>query len=548
MSTPKSRLELLMKLISIPSITASAQEDLAARFIYDWLTELGWFKEHPHYLTLLPTPLEGNTRPLHALTAFITAAKPTKRTIILIGHLDVVDTGAYSPLEDIAFDPQALVSSLETARLDPCAAADLVSGNFLFGRGSMDMKCGVAVELELLRDFSENRALFDVNLLLVLVPDEENVSAGMRGAIPWLLELQQQLGLDYLAAVNAEPTEAGLPTAVNPVVFLGTVGKLMPVFLCLGRESHVGAYYEGLNAALLSARIVTLAEGNPDLADPAMGVCCPSWICLEQKILRENYSVTVPGAAVAYFNCYLESNTPATVLDQMLRLAAQAAAETVAQLRKSRTALIKLGLPVGAEPDWEVKICRVAELWHKARSNTPDVVEKLEAFWQQLAEPDPRTAAIAAMRELARLAGEDGPLIVCGFLPPYYPPASSLGAGVKRQALARAADDLIAEARRLFGVSVEKYPFFTGLCDLSYFGFDGELEELAALENNMPGWGRIYSLPVSAMTQLNLAVANFGPSGKDPHKKTERLEKKFSLERYPVLLEYLIRSISRENV
>lgn len=548
-STPRSRFDLLVDLIRIPGVTASPEEDMTARFIHERLAALEWFRAHPEFLTLLPTPLEGDKRPLHAVVALVTAARPTKRTVILTGHYDVVDTAVYGALREAAFDPETLEPLLRSTTLDAAAAADLASGAFLFGRGSMDMKCGVAVEMELLRDFAENRELFDVNLLLVVVPDEENASAGMRGAAPHLARLQRDLGLEYLAAVNSEPTEAGRPTAVTPTVFLGTVGKLMPVFLCLGRESHVGAYYAGLSAALLSSRIQVLAEGNPDLADPVGGECCPSWICLEHKILRAGYSVTVPGAAVIYFNCYATTRTPAAVLGQMRRVAAQAGRETVEQLRRSRSALMELGFPAGPEQQWDVRVRSVEEVRQQAVSRLGEAVfaERMETFMAGLDEPDPREAAIAVLRELVQLAGEEGPLVVVGFLPPYYPPRSSLVPGVRHEALARAADGVIAEAARQFGVIVEKAAFFTGLCDLSYFGFQGQPEDLAALEVNLPGWGKIYSVPTEALAELDVPVVNFGPSGRDPHKKTERLEKGYSLEQYPVLLAFLIRSIAQEN-
>ncbi len=548
-ATPQSRLNLLKALIRLPGVTTASEEDAVGRFIHDHLAALPWFREHPDLLFAAPTPLEGDERPLHAVFALVEAARPTRQTVILTGHYDVVDADVYGPLREAAFDPDALPRLLDPASLDAASAADLASGRFLFGRGAMDMKAGVAVELELLRDFADNRELFDVNLLLVVVPDEENLSAGMRGAVPHLLRLQRERGLDYLAAVNAEPTEAGRPNAAAPTLFLGTVGKLMPVFLCLGRESHVGAYYDGLSAALLSSRIHVLAEGNPDLADPVNGECCPSWICLEHKILRAGYSVTVPGASVIWFNCYASSDTPAAVLDRMQAVAEQAGRETTAQVRRSRAALAALGCAAGSAPDREVRVCRVEDVRARAeaRLGKAELAAHLERFLNELEQPDPREAAVAVLRELVLCAAEEGPLVVIGFLPPYYPPRSSRVPGIRHEALVRAADVLIAEAEERFGLKMETAEFFTGLCDLSYFGFQGKPDDLTALEQNLPGWGAVYSVPTAALAALDVPVINFGPSGRDPHKKTERLELRFSLERYPELLAELIRAVAQEN-
>lgn len=548
-STPNSRLKLLKDLIAVPGVTSSVNENMAANFIYGRLASQEWFRTHPEYLLLLPTPLEGDARKLFSVIALVKSAKETKRTIILTGHFDVVDTEVYADLRHAAFDPDRLAALLKSAPLDCDAADDLNSGKYLFGRGSMDMKCGIAVELELLCDFAANREMFDANLLFVAVPDEENLSAGMRGAINWLARMQQEQGLEYLAAVNSEPTEAGLPGALNPTVFLGTVGKLMPVFLCLGRESHVGAYYNGVNASLLSSHILKLAEANPDFFDPAGGQCCPSWICLEHKILREGYSVTIPGAAVVYFNCFATANSPGAVLAQMRNIAERAARETAEQISASRLAMSNLGFPPADGAEWTIPVYSVEEMIARAMKKAGDkeFCKRLDKFISEFTEPDPRESAIAVMREIIRIAKEEGPLIMFGFLPPYYPPRSGQMPGLKQEALLRAVNDLITEAKNKFHITVEKAAFFTGVCDLSYFGFQGSKDELSVLEKNLAGWGRIYSVPIEALSQLNVPIVNFGPSGRDPHKKTERLEIAYSLEQYPVLLEYFLRQIIAEN-
>lgn len=547
-STSQSRHDLLVELIRIPGVTASGKEDMTARFIYDRLASLEWFKNNPECLALLPTPLERDNRQLHTVCALVLSARPGKKTVILTGHYDVVDVSNFGELEKEAFNPETLASLLHLEDLPPDASKDLTSGNFLFGRGSMDMKCGLAVEMEILRDFAENRDLFDANILFLAVPDEENASAGMRGAISWLAAMQQEKGFDFLAAINAEPTEAGRPNAANPTIFLGTVGKLMPVFLCLGQESHVGAYYDGVNAALLSARILTLAEGNPDLADPAQGECCPSWICLEHKILKDHYSVTVPGAAVIYFNCFTTQNTPAAVLEQMRAIAQQAAMDASRHIRQSQKALYKLGLPENSAGIQSIPVFSFEEIRRIAQERAGDDFSRIiNSYINTLGNADPREAAIAIMRKIVALARKEGPLILYGFLPPFYPSRTTTSGGEKNNAVLRAAEKMIDKAANSFHLQIDKAPFFTGICDLSYFGFQGRPEELEALEKNMPGWGKIYSLPLKTLKELNIPIVNFGPSGRDPHKKTERLEMKYSLEQYPELLKVLIREIAAEN-
>lgn len=48
---------------------------------------------------------------------------------------------------------------------------DAESGDWLFGRGTMDMKAGLAVQLSMLERAMNGH--FDGNVLLITVPDEE---------------------------------------------------------------------------------------------------------------------------------------------------------------------------------------------------------------------------------------------------------------------------------------------------------------------------------------------------------------------------------------
>ena len=139
----------------------------------------------------------------------------------------------------------------------------------------------------------------------------------VRGVLPVLARMMKDDGLEFIAALNTEPGEAGKSGLVGPMVYLGTLGKLMPSFYMRGRGAHVGNCYDGFSAALAVSRLVCAAEGNRYLADPLHGVCEPSWICLDMKVLRENYSVTVPDRAYAYFNCFTTGNTPEKVMNQM---------------------------------------------------------------------------------------------------------------------------------------------------------------------------------------------------------------------------------------
>src|SRR5699024_207022 len=118
-----------------------------------------------------------------------------KKTITLISHFDTVHTEEFGNLGNMAFDPQALTAKFKeiVKDLPEGAREDVMSDEYLFGRGTMDMKMGLVLHLHLLEVASMEE--WPINLLLVTVPDEEVGSAGMRAAVRDMLMLKEQYDL-----------------------------------------------------------------------------------------------------------------------------------------------------------------------------------------------------------------------------------------------------------------------------------------------------------------------------------------------------------------
>jgi len=285
---------LLLDLVAIPSVSFTEEENRAARFIASTLGELDCFRRDPSLLRLLP--VEGDRLGRSIVAALVRGAPETRRTVILTGHFDVVDAGACGHLNSLAFSPEEYTSRVGELEIPEQARTDLASGEYLFGRGVSDMKSGLALEMCLLGEISR-REEYPANVLFLAVPDEENSSAGMRGAVPWLLRLREEWGLDYVACLNAEPSVGGRSSPA--AVYVGTIGKLMPFFLCAGREAHVGDYYDGVSSSLMLAHLAMLLEGAPETAEEHDGERFPPAACLRFRDLVENYSVTLPERAVA---------------------------------------------------------------------------------------------------------------------------------------------------------------------------------------------------------------------------------------------------------
>lgn len=533
MSQRDKLLKMIEELVSIPSVTESGNESLPGIWIKERLEKLPYFIEKKDHLIWVETPLEGSCEKLHSLVVRVDASVPTDRTVLLISHYDVVGVSVYGDMSRNAFDIKTITELLNNDDQD-----------VIFGRGTMDMKCGVAIEIDIIEEFAANRELFDVNIVAAFVGDEENASAGMRGVLPVLYEMKKK-GTDFLTVINTEPGEAGYSGESGPAVFLGTLGKIMPSFYVRGRASHVGNYYSGFSSALAVSRIVSYAEGNPHFADPLNGKCEPSWICLDMGVIKKGYSVTVPDRAFAYFNCFTSTNTPADVLDHMKIIAGYAMDQTMAQLAESYRNLLAMGCEGKSFDVPRAKVYSLEEIKEIARKNFGSGFDaELDLYLKDLPPGDMRERGLAAIDRIADMSGADGPYTICFFLPPWLPVRTDFtgeNRDMQTVAAARSVKDHLSEK---YGIEMREVELFAGLCDLSYVGAKVSIDELEALEKNMPGWGGIYSIPMKEMQSLGLPVINLGPSGEDAHKKTERLRLGYSLDILPELLRYAVRKIS----
>jgi succinyl-diaminopimelate desuccinylase len=143
------------------------------------------------------------------------------RTLYFSGHYDVVPAQARSQ-----FEPE-------------------VKGANLFGRGSSDMKSGLAAMTYAALALREGGYLKGGRIGLVFVPDEE--TAGPRGS-RYLAE-RGLLGLDAIGMLTPEPT--------GGVVWNGNRGAITLKITVKGKSAHVGRQHEGINAF---ERMLTVAR------------------------------------------------------------------------------------------------------------------------------------------------------------------------------------------------------------------------------------------------------------------------------------------------
>ena len=108
--------------------------------------------------------------------------------------------------------------------------------HFLFGRGSCDMKGGIAAMLYAILALKDCGAELNGRIALTLVPNEET---GGEGASAWLAA-QGRLGRGGIGMLLAEPTSG--------VVWNANRGAISLRVRVLGKSAHVGLQHQGENA------------------------------------------------------------------------------------------------------------------------------------------------------------------------------------------------------------------------------------------------------------------------------------------------------------
>lgn len=139
-----------LRITSWPSETGTPGEASFADRLHALLRELPYFREHPEDLHLIASHGEPLTRNVVALVR-----GTGKRTLVMAGHFDTVSTDNYHELKALACDSLALKDALiesllardDRSEQEERALQDLASGDFLPGRGLLDMKSGLAVAI-----------------------------------------------------------------------------------------------------------------------------------------------------------------------------------------------------------------------------------------------------------------------------------------------------------------------------------------------------------------------------------------------------------------
>ncbi|QAS54274.1 M20/M25/M40 family metallo-hydrolase [Halobacillus litoralis] len=517
--------DLLCSLVEYPSITNSNEEIAIIEYLYYILEDRDYYKKRPEQLNL--HPLDDGRQLLTALVK----KDEAKETLVLLAHVDVVGVDDYGSYQNLAFYPRELTQELQKNLQDlpKEAARDLQTGNWLFGRGTMDMKAGLTVHLSLLEKAMAGE--FDGNLLLVAVPDEEVNSEGMLAALPALAEIKEKQNLTFKGALNGEPMFSKYPGDSAYYLYTGSIGKTLPGFLCYGKETHAGEPFGGLNANLMVSYLAQEMELNEAFIEKVGGERTPPPLSLMLRDLKHEYSVQTPQAAVAMYNVLYMKQT-IQELNEKLLLAAQRAKAKIINHYHHQASFYLEGTQTSAfHPD--ITILSYEQLYKEAVDRYgKKEVERRQNRLVNLRDQGDRDFSTTLVQSLASLCKDISPMIVLFYSPPFYPSVSSHNDPFIKHGAKVAMD----YAKENFDEELEVVEYFTGLSDLSFIGPSSTASSLSDLTKQMPIHGNGFEWPAEVMESITMPIINIGPLGRDPHQWTERLELSYSFEKLPQIL------------
>jgi arginine utilization protein RocB len=527
----------MLELVRIQSDTGTRQERDVETYLHEWLGQRQYFKNHPDYLGLYP--LEED--PLDRSVVWGLVKGQGDQTVILMHHHDVVDAFDYGSLAKWAYDPPKLQAALAGMELAPEARLDLASDAWIFGRGTGDMKAGAAIQCVLLEEYSE-KVNFKGNILLLSVPDEENLSAGMRGSLSLLADLKAAFNLDYRIMINSEPhsREQGKTGTFH----IGSAGKLLPVIYVRGKKSHIGHIYQGFNPILLLSEIVLQTELNTDYCDVVRGEVSPppSWSYMRDN--KEVYDASIPASAGGYLSLISLNKTPRDLILQLKATCEYAVGLVIDKIRQSHTAYNRKWVRQEPDPSWQVHVKTFSELYQQALNDAGPVFTEayaggLESIisdirQQRLNSPE---ATLKIVEMTLSHVSDLSPMVVIALSPPYYPSIHNDEFQNLPDGVDSLTDYLIGIAENRWQEAYKKKNYIMGITDLSYAALLNGEDIVPVIGSNMPLWQKTYDIPFAGMEALSVPVINIGPWGKDLHKFTERVFKADLFERTPALLE-----------
>lgn len=518
------------EMVAIPSINKEPYgESAAARYVYEFYQSLDYFRERPHQAMYFQTKDDFVER--HSAMAYVKGTKgSSNRTVILIGHIDTVGVDDYGTIREYAFQTEELPEKLkEVFELPKEVLTDLESGEFMFGRGALDMKSGVAGHMYLIKYFSEHPEELDGNLLQIAECDEEDNSHGILTAVDYLLDLKEKEGFDYIACINADYSTNYMPGDENRYIYYGSIGKLLPSFVAFGKESHVGSAFNAFDPNLLIAEVTKRMSLNTELCDVVQGEVTMPPISLKQTDTKVGYTVQTALTAFSYYNFFTHGMSPDTVLSKCRKVGVEAFEEVIRHLNLRYREYCALSRVDYTELPWRARVFTWKEFYDEASEKHGKAFrDAIQKFSQELQKKDPamdlRRFSLAVIEEVWKWYEDKSPALVLFFGSIFSARIEMTGKTEKEQALLAAVEGAVEKIGGEAERQIKTRMFYPYISDSSFMAMCDTRESFNAVAENMPSWKVKYYHDVDKILAINVPVVNIGAFGRDGHMLTERVD------------------------
>ena len=540
--------KLTTEMVNIPSINHAGDggEAMVARYVHDFYAKMPYFQEHPdqnYIFGNLEEPDRQNN---------ICYLKGTKgnsnRCVIMIGHIDTVGVDDYGTFWEKAFRPDLLPEQFLSMKVPQEVIDDIKSGEFMFGRGALDMKSGVAGHMTIMEYFANHLDELDGYVMHVAECDEEDMSGGIIAALDEMVKIKKKEGLQYIACINADYSTNYNPGDENRYIYYGCIGKTLPSYVVFGKEAHVGQSFAALDPNLLLAEITRKISLNVDYSDIAYGEICVPPISLKQADTKVGYTVQTALVAYGYYNYFTHGMTPTQVLYNAKQVAVDAMDDVIKYLNRQYMRFCNISKVKFTPLPWKTRVLTYKEYYEEIKADKgQEFVDAMDKFMKELHESDPgmdlRVYGNTVIQEMWKWMDDKSPCIVVYFGSLYSANIEMTGKTPMEKALLDAVEGAVELVRPEAGRQIKTRMFYPYIADSSFMAVGGDPSTVDDLNDNMPSSKYKYFHDISKIREIDVPVVNIGTFGRDGHMVTERVDMKQTFENVPNITFETIRTL-----
>lgn len=539
--------KILTCLLQTDSTTHSTCENNMAQVILKLIEEQPYFAQRKDQYGLYE--IGGDVLKRSIPWALYRAKDSSRQTIVLAGHMDTVSTDNYGTLKSCALMPTILENALRDEALPSKTKEDLESGEWIFGRGTADMKGGLSVLMEELFQSCETESL-STNLLFIAVPDEETYSVGMRSATALLLRLKNQFNLEYQCMVMSE---SHLREDGQSLYFDGTIGKLQINIVVKGVPVHARLYYTGMNPVQLASQIACDLDGNAAFSEQVGEEKTPPPCIMYYRDTKKRYDVTLPESidmAISFLTYQRTGKQILEAIKEQINHSIDAVMNRIHTQYQSWAS----SLPAPAEQyEHRPKVLFYEELVTLAeQKGSTDFWSHYQAVQERISEQlkcgslNFNDATLGMVHEILDYVDSTEPAVILAITPPLYPGFTNRDIAPEGSFVLELPDKLCQFSQEE-GQPARFEHYFAGISDLSYAATTYKEAERRFINKNMPVWGDNYSIDFDGIAKLQIPVFNVGPWGKSIHTKFERVNRYSLLHECPTLIHWLLLQLDQHN-